>query len=100
MIDFNNINKIVRVRKFEIEEGEFFLRDLSSAEIARVSASENKKKKPDMEKIFLALTKAMICDEKGALLNLDMDTFEAMPKSMLVEMMTAVKSLVAGEKKS
>lgn len=100
MIDFNNIKKVVRVKKYKIEEGEFFLLDLSSAQISRLSESENKKKKPDTEKIFMALTKAMICDEKGNLLNLDLEVFEDMPKSMLTEIMLEVQSLILGEKKS
>jgi len=100
MIDFNNIKKVVRVKKYKIEEGEFFLLDLSSAQISRLSDSEYKKKKPDMEKIFKALTSAMICDEKGNLLNLDLEVFEDMPKSMLAEIMLEVQALILGEKKS
>ncbi len=100
MIDFNNIQNIIRVKKFELEEGEFFLRDLSSAEIAKISDSENKKKKPDMEKIFMSLTSAMMCNEKGDLLNLSKATFEKMPKSMLVEILSEVKNLISGQKKS
>jgi hypothetical protein len=100
MIDFNNIKKIVRIRKLELEEGEVFLRDLSSAEIARLSDSEYKKKKPDMEKIFKSLLSAMMCDEKGKLLNLEMEVFENMPKSMLAEIMLEVQSIITGEKKS
>ena len=100
MIDFNNIKKIVRVRKLELKEGDVFLRDLSSAEITRLSDSEYKKKKPDMEKILTSLLSAMICDEKGELLNLDIKVFEEMPKSMLEEIMIEVQSIITGEKKS
>jgi len=100
MIDFNNIKKIVRVRKLELKEGDVFLRDLSSAEITRLSDSEYKKKKPDMEKILTSLLSAMICDEKGELLNLDIKVFEEMPKSMLEEIMLEVQSIITGEKKS
>ena len=64
MIDFKNVKR--RIKKHTVEEGDFYLKDISSAE-GKVIAD---KAGDDAEKSMGAFLRALMCDESGKLLNL------------------------------
>jgi hypothetical protein len=97
MINFKSLKVI---KKLSLDQGDIYFLDLSTASIKRLTESELKKKKPDQEKLILVLLGAMLCDEKGKLLNLSIEDYEEMPKSIFVEIVNFSQSLAMGEKKS
>jgi len=97
MINFKNIKVI---KTLSLEQGDVHFLDQSSASIKRLTESEAKKKKPNPEKVMLTLLDAMLCDEKGKLLNYSKADFEEMPRSIFQEIALFCQSLAMGEKKS
>lgn len=97
MINFKNI---VVIKTLSLEQGDVYFLDLSSAKIKEITSKESKKKNPDQEKIILDLLGAMLCNEKGKLLNLTREDFEGMPRSIFQDIAQFCQSLVMGEKKS
>ena len=94
MIDFRNVKR--RVKKFEVEEGEFFLRDITSKEGKEIAEKAGKR----VDKQLAAFLQALMCDEKGELLNLSDDELTEVPVGLMQDVTAAVSALVHGEKKS
>ncbi len=94
MIDFKNVKR--RIKKHTVEEGDFYLRDISSAE-GKVIAD---KAGDDTEKAMGAFLRALMCDESGELLKLSDKNLSEIPVGLLQDIMQAVQSLMYGEKKS
>lgn len=97
MINFKNL---IVIKTLSLEQGDIHFLDLSTTSIKRLTEAENKKKKPDIEKVILSLLAAMVCDDKGKLLNLSKEDYEEMPRSVFQEMAIFCQTLVMGEKKS
>lgn len=97
MINFKNL---IVIKTLSLEQGDIHFLDLSTTSIKKLTEAENKKKKPDIEKLTLILMGAMICDEKGNLLNFTKKDAEDIPKSILAEMVSFTHSVAMGEKKS
>lgn len=94
MIDFRNTKR--RIKKFEVEEGEFFLRDISSKEGKEISKKAGKKD----DQQLAAFLKALMCDEKGELLNLTDDELTEIGIGLMQDVVKAVSAVIHGEKKS
>tara|TARA_B110000908_G_C10247025_1_gene449476 strand:+ start:1336 stop:1620 length:285 start_codon:yes stop_codon:yes gene_type:complete len=94
MIDFRNVKR--RIKKHTVEEGEFFLRDISSAEAKDLAEGAG----DDAEKIIAVFLQALMCDEKGELLNLSLDDLKNVGSGLLKDVVTAVMAIIHGEKKS
>ena len=94
MIDFRNVKR--RIKKHTVEEGEFFLRDISSAEGKKIADKAGE----DPEKILADFLQALMCDEQGEPLNLSVDELKNVGGSLLQDVMAAVMVIIHGEKKS
>jgi len=94
MIDFLNVKR--RVTKHTVQEGEFFLLDISSAEgkVIAEGAGDN------AEKIMASFLRALMCDKEGKLLNYTDEQLTQIGTSLLRDVTKAVFSIVYGEKKS
>jgi len=94
MIDFRNVKR--RVKKHTVEEGEFFLRDITSKEGKEIAEKAGKR----VDKQLAAFLQALMCDDKGELLNLSDDELTEVPVGLMQDVTAAVSALVHGEKKS
>jgi len=94
MIDFKNVKR--RVKKFTVEEGDFYLKDISSAEGKEIAESAG----DDENLIMGSFLRALMCDDKGELLNLSDDDLTNIPVGLLQDIMKAVQKVMYGEKKS
>jgi hypothetical protein len=94
MIDFTKVKR--RVKKHTVEEGDFYLRDISSKEGKDIAKKAGKK--VDLQ--VAAFLRSMMCDEKGELLNYTDDQLSEIPVSLMQDVVAAVTALVYGEKKS
>ena len=94
MIDFKNVKR--RIKKHTVEEGEFFLRDISTAEGKRIADDAGDK----LDEQVAAFLQALMCDEQGELLNLSIDDLQNIGGSLLQDVMAAVMAIIHGEKKS
>ena len=93
MIDFRNVKR--RIKKHTVEEGEFFLRDISTAEGKKIADDAGE----DPEKLLAAFLQALMCDEKGELLNYSIDDLTNFGSMLLQDVMAAVMVIIHGEKK-
>ncbi len=98
MIDFRK--KITRIKKYSVEEGDFYLKVLSSAEIKKVySDNEDNEKESSIESIMKNLIDISLCDEKGDLILLTIEELEELPRSLVKDIADALQNML-GEKKS
>ena len=95
MIDFTK-EIVRRVKKHTVEEGDFYLRDITSKEGKEIA--EKAGDKPDQQ--VAAFLQAMMSDDKGALLNLTDSQLSKVPVGLMQDVVKAVTALVHGEKKS
>ena len=93
MINFRK--EIVRVKKFSIEEGEFYLKDLSSAQVKLISEDIE-----DPEEVMFYFVDSMLCDEKGKLQNLSKEELEALPRTVLEDIVKSIQEMALGKKKA
>jgi hypothetical protein len=94
MIDFRNVKR--RIKKHTVEEGDFYLRDISTAEGKQIADQAGDK----LDEQIAAFLQALMCDEKGELLNLSIDDLQDIGGSLLHDVMAAVEAIIHGEKKS
>jgi len=94
MIDFKNVKR--RIKKHTVEEGDFYLKDISSAEGKRIA--EKSGDKIDVQ--MAAFLQALMCDKEGKLLELSTDELAGIPVGLLQDIMKALSVIMYGEKKS
>lgn len=97
MIDFKNLKVI---KTLSLEQGEVHFLDLSTEDVEKITSTEMKKKKPNVEKVLLDLLGASLCDENGALLGLEEKDFRQMPRSIFQAICLFIQETISGEKKS
>ncbi len=97
MIDFKNLKVI---KTLSLEQGDVFFLDLSTEDVEKITSSEMKKKKPNVEKVLLDLLGASLCDESGKLLGLEEKDFRQMPRSIFQAICIFIQETISGEKKS
>ena len=100
MIDFNK--PITRIHKFTLKEGDFYLKDVSSAQCKDFSDKTglDDDKEGSLAEFLTLLFDNMICDENGVLLNLSKDKLSLLPKSLVRDITEKITEIVLGEKKS
>lgn len=94
MIDFTQVKR--RVKKHTVEEGDFFLRDISSKEGKAIAEKAGE----SADQQVAAFLQALMCDEDGKLLELSQDQLSDIPVGLLKDVVKAVTAIVYGEKKS
>lgn len=94
MIDFTKVKR--RIKKHTVEEGDFYLVDISSKEGKDIAKKAGKR----VDQQLAAFFRAMMCDDKGNLFNYTDDQLADIPIGLLQDVTAAVSALVYGEKKS
>jgi hypothetical protein len=94
MIDFKNVKR--RIKKHTVEEGDFYLKDISSAEGKAIA----EKAGDEVDNQMACFLQALMCDESGKLLKLSTDELAGIPVGLLQDIMKAVMAIMYGEKKS
>lgn len=98
MIDFKKADGLKRrVTKFTVEEGDFFIRDMSSTE--RIKAVDDIDES-DGEAVMMKMIECYLCDEDGKLLKLSEDEVKDIPGGLLQDVFKAIQGALMGEKKS
>jgi hypothetical protein len=98
MIDFKKADGLKRrVRKFTVEEGDFFIRDMSTTE--RKAAMKDVDES-DGNAVMVKMVDCFLCDEKGKLENLTEEQLEEIPTQLLQDIFEAIQGAMTGEKKS
>lgn len=102
-----NLKDIKRVKEFKIEEGAFYLLDISTAKKIEISRGfDIKDTMTAMEQMevvgeqMITYIDNMLCDKKGELLNYSKDDLESLPGTVFTDISEAVQSLLFGQKKS
>ncbi len=98
MIDFKKADGLKRrVRKFTVEEGDFFIRDMSTTE--RKEASKDVDESDD-NAMMVKMIDCFLCEEKGKLENLTEKQIKDIPTQLLQDIFEAIQGALVGEKKS
>ena len=98
MINFKQADGLKRrVRKVTVEEGDFFLRDMSTTEMKDAAKGVDEE---DLEAMMVTMIGCFLCDEKGKLENLTEDQLKEIPKQLLQDIFEAIQGAMTGEKKS
>ena len=98
MINFKQADGLKRrVRKVTVEEGDFFLRDMSSTE--RKAAIKDIDES-DGNAVMVKMVDCFLCNEKGKLENLTEEQLEEIPTQLLQDIFKAIQGVMTGEKKS
>jgi len=98
MINFKKADGLKRrVRKVTVEEGDFFLRDMSSTE--RKAAIKDIDES-DGNAVMVKMVECFLCNEKGKLENLTEEQLEEIPTQLLQDIFEAIQGVMTGEKKS
>ena len=98
MINFKQADGLKRrVRKVTVEEGDFFLRDMSSTE--RKAAIKDIDES-DGNAVMVKMVECFLCNEKGKLENLTEEQLEEIPTQLLQDIFEAIQGVMTGEKKS
>ena len=94
MIDFTKVKR--RIKKHTVEEGDFYLLDISSKEGKDIAKKAGKRE----DQQLAAFLQALMCDDKGVLLKLTDAQLSEIPIGLMQDVVKAVSALVHGEKKS
>jgi len=98
MINFKQADGLKRrVRKFTVEEGDFFIRDMSTTE--RLAATKDVDKS-DGDAVMVKMLECYLCDDKGKLLSLTEEQIREIPTQLLQDIFEAIQGAMTGEKKS
>ena len=98
MINFKQADGLKRrVRKVTVDEGDFFLRDMSTTE--RKAAMKDVDES-DGNAVMVKMVDCFLCDEKGKLENLTEAQLEEIPTQLLQDIFEAIQGAMTGEKKS
>jgi len=98
MIDFGKADGLKRrVTKHTVEEGDFYIRDMSAKERKEASKDIDEN---DVEAIMDKMIECYLCDDKGKLLNLSEEQLAGIPSGLLADVLKAIQGALLGEKKS
>lgn len=98
MIDFNKADGLKRrVRKFTVEEGDFFICDMSTTERKEAVKDVDES---DADAVMVKMIACYLCDDKGKLLNLTEKQVKEIPTQLLQDIFEAIQGAMTGEKKS
>lgn len=98
MINFKKADGLKRrVQKVTVEEGDFYIRDMSTTE--RLKAVDGVDQK-DGDAVMVKMIECYLCDEKGKLLMLTEDEIKDIPQKLLKDIFETIQGAMIGEKKS
>ena len=98
MINFKQADGLKRrVRKFTVEEGDFFIRDMSTTERKEAVKGVDES---DSEAVMVKMIACYLCDEDGKLENLTEKQVREIPTQLLQDIFEAIQGAMTGEKKS
>lgn len=98
MINFNDPAKLVRIDKYTIKEGDFYLLSISSKQASKIA--DKIQGMSNNDDIAVYVIDSLLCDENGNLLKLGKSKIESLSIGMLTDIATKCRETILGEKKS